>query len=242
MAHHVAHRDADRDADRAVGQRQHVVPVTAGLVPVGADQVPGRDLQPRDLGHRGQQAALQGRRSGVFDLVEPGVVDRQSGPAGQIGGQVQVTRAVAATVRVLGEQGQRAQYPAAGPHRDHHRRPQPQPVVGVPGRRVTGMPVRPALGQLGEQHRLVPRQHVTRVAAGTDPVVAHQAELAQPALVGRVPGRDRDPLGGTGAGAVQQVDCAQVGQLWHDDPGKPRARVGDVESLGHPGRGLGEQP
>ena len=137
---------ADGDPDRAVGQRQHVVPVAADLGAVDADEVARRQLQPVDLGEGGQQAVLQRDHRGVLALVEPGVVDGQARPAREVGGEVHVARGVAAAVGQLGAERERAEHLTAGPQRHDDRRARAEPLVRGGGRGVVGERVAPVSG------------------------------------------------------------------------------------------------
>jgi hypothetical protein len=85
---------------------------------------------------------------------------------------------------MLGEQAQPAEHPSARTDRHHHRRAQPQPVVGRGGSTIVGELLGAVLRQLPEQQRLAARHHLREVRS----VPAQLAQFAQPALVGPVAG------------------------------------------------------
>ena len=119
-ARHHQQRDVVAELARqagAVGQREHVVPVAAHLVAVEPDEVARRQRHFVHLGKGGQQAVLQRDHCCVLGLVEPGVVDGETRPAREIGGQMHVARGVATAVGMLRVERRRAESASASARR-----------------------------------------------------------------------------------------------------------------------------
>src|SRR6266508_549644 len=101
-----------------------VVEVTAHVDPLAGRLIPGRELDPRDLGERaGKQAFLERPRDVIAFPIEPRIVEGQGGSGGEILSQQQVALAVGPPG--FGEdEGDRAQRAPACPKRQEHDRAQ----------------------------------------------------------------------------------------------------------------------
>ncbi len=110
---------ADGEAVRAVADREDVVEVAADLVALARRAVDDLDLDVRHIGEtRRQEAALEGLADRRALRVQAGVVQGQSGPAGQVLGQLQDLLAEV-VVRGLPER-QHADHAVAGDQRQDH--------------------------------------------------------------------------------------------------------------------------
>ena len=75
---------ADHEHRGAAGLQERVVPVAADPGRLGGRQVADRDLAVVGLRRLGEQAALQPLGELLLGAVEPGVVQRQAGPVGDV--------------------------------------------------------------------------------------------------------------------------------------------------------------
>ena len=81
---------ADREPPAVLPGRENVVEVAADLVALAGDLVRHRQVHAGDAGQLwGQQASLQGLAGQLLLFVEPGVVERERGAAGEVLGQLE---------------------------------------------------------------------------------------------------------------------------------------------------------
>ncbi len=222
---------ADGEAVGAVTDREEVVEVTADLVALAGRAVDDLDLHAVDDGEFGwQEAALEGLADGGALGVQPGVVEGQGGPAGEVLGQLQDLLAEV-LVRGLAE-GEHADDAVAGHQRQDDR------LAADRGRRGEGRA--DAGADAGE---------------GAQAEAAHGG--AQGGLVGglRGSGPDTGAGGGDGVGRgdlgeqrldavdeflvlVQDVGEVGLGGLVGDGVDGAPGGQGGNRHLGHQGEGL----
>ena len=111
--------DVADDHDRgAVALDEGVVPVPADLRRLAGGHVPDDDLEPVGLRGLGEQGALQPLGELALLAVEPGVVEREPGAAGDLLGDRDLLGGEGRAVG-SGEQGEETDGPAATAQRQH---------------------------------------------------------------------------------------------------------------------------
>ena len=149
----VAHDVADDQHRVAVGLQEGVVPVAADRHALGGRPVPDRELEVVGLHRRGEQAQLQPLGHLLVGRGQPGVVERERGPAGGDLRRPQLGLGVRPALGPV-DQGERAEDLAAGDQRERRdgRRPQRLQRPRASGRRPPSRR-RCSGGELRDDHR-----------------------------------------------------------------------------------------